>query len=159
VAKFIKNLRKNKYYIDLVKKYPFTPQVIKFVIAGFTNFFTYIISLNILCYLFGIYKGWQVFFPAAIAFSIAAIQSYFLNSKWTFKGKKEIKGQKKEFTQFLIITIIGQGINSSIVFLVTTFIPPVFDLSQEIWLTFGGMCGTAIGLVWNFIGYKFFVFK
>ena len=48
---------------------------------------------------------------------------------------------------------------SSVVFGVTTFIPPFFGLSPELWANLAKVAATGFSLIWNFIGYKFIVFK
>lgn len=32
-------------------------------------------------------------------------------------------------------------------------------LTDGIWINIGALSGTAVGLIWNFIGYRFIVFK
>jgi putative flippase GtrA len=60
---------------------------------------------------------------------------------------------------FLIVSIIGAGINSLVVYLVTSHISPMFGLSQTLWLNVANLIATGAALIWNFIGYKLFVFK
>jgi putative flippase GtrA len=59
--------------------------------------------------------------------------------------------------QFFIISLIGMGIQAGIasawVGLVET------SVSASIWANVGLFLGTTISMVWNFLGYKFIVFK
>jgi len=65
----------------------------------------------------------------------------------------------EQFSLFVLVSIVGTIINSSIVGLITGFIPPMFGLNPKIWANMAKILATGIALVWNFIGYKVFVFK
>lgn len=94
----------------------------------------------------------------AISFVVANINSYFWNKYWTFAATISQK-TKAEYIQFFIVSIVGFVINivvSSIVFAIVAKIPSL-TLGQA--GSVGALAGTLIGLVWNFIGYKFIVFK
>ncbi len=89
----------------------------------------------------------------AISFTVANINSYLWNKYWTFekKGKKQ-----SEFFQFFVVSIIGFTINvvtASIVFSLP------HSMNNEQWGLVGAAAGSIVGLVWNFLGYKFLVFK
>ncbi len=43
--------------------------------------------------------------------------------------------------------------------LVSTYIHPLFGFSAARWLNIAKVLATVISLVWNFLGFKFFVFK
>ena len=77
---------------------------------------------------------------------------------WVFKDREESETGKK-FSQFILITLIGMAINSSIVFGIATYIPPFFGLSKELWANLAKAAATGVSLIWNFTGYKFIVFK
>ena len=52
-------------------------------------------------------------------------------------------------TAALVVNVIKPALGG------TLFIP----LSDQLWVNVAALCGTAIGLLWNFTGYKFLVFK
>jgi putative flippase GtrA len=58
-----------------------------------------------------------------------------------------------------VVSIIGALINSGIVFAISTFVDPMFGLSQAVWVNAAKVVATGISLIWNFLGYKFIVFK
>jgi len=94
----------------------------------------------------------------AISFIMAAINSFFWNKFWTFKrGTNEKVG--KEFLQFFIVTFIGFLINVSIASLVFANINPLAGLDQKQWEIMSAVVATAASMVWNFVGYKFIVFR
>jgi len=134
-------------------------QFIKFCIIGITNTGLDFIFFNFLILTTGIYKGEWLGLLNFISFTFASINSYFLNKFWTF-NQKETKSQKQNFfLQFFIISLIGCIINTFIVYFITTFIPPFFDISQLLWINIAKCLAAIISLFWNFFSYKFFVFK
>lgn len=64
-----------------------------------------------------------------------------------------------QFFLFIVVTVLGALLNSGIVVLVTSQISPLFGLNKETWLNVAKAAATAVSLVWNFAGYKIFVFK
>jgi putative flippase GtrA len=143
---------------DLIgKKIPIIMQLIKFAMVGFANTAVDFGILNLLMAMTGIYSGKNIFFLNSISFIVAVIHSFFWNKFWTFKVKKT--EATKEFLQFLIVSIIGLLINGGIVYMITTWLQPMFGMSEVSWANAGKIAATAISLVWNFIGYKFIVFK
>ncbi|MBU1563790.1 GtrA family protein [Patescibacteria group bacterium] len=135
----------------------FIKQFSKFVVIGFINTALDFAILNLLMWWTGIYSGSWIILLNIVSFSIAVFNSYFWNKYWTFKDKDKIEA--KEFSQFVIVTLIGLAINSSIIFEVTTLISPMFGLSPELWANLAKAAATGFSLIWNFAGYKFFVFK
>ncbi len=117
--------------------------------------------LNLLMWWTGIYKGGWIILLNAVSFSIAVINSYLWNKYWTFRAREadEPGEVAKEFSQFIAVTLIGLGINTGVVYGITTLIAPVFGLSPEIWANLAKATATGFSLIWNFIGYKFIVFK
>ena len=144
-----------KKYRELIKQFE------RFVLIGFMNTGIDFAVLNLLMWATGIYKGKWILLLNAGSFSIAVINSYFWNKRWTFKAREadEAGEVAKEFSQFIGVTLIGLAINSGIVFSITTFISPLFGLSIGLWANLAKAAATGISLIWNFIGYKFFVFK
>ena len=94
----------------------------------------------------------------ALSFSIAAVNAYFWNKYWTFE-KRETKPGAKEFGKLYIVTGIGFFLNVLIASLVFKTIGPQFGLSDKVWPTFSAGIATFIVFIWNFLGYKFIVFK
>lgn len=136
-------------------------QFSKFVVIGFMNTAIDFGVLNLLMWQTGIYRGKWIILLNAIAFAVAVINSYLWNKYWTFRAKEADEPGEiaKEFSQFIMVTLIGLAINTSIVFGVTTFITPFFGLSLELWANLAKAAATGFSLIWNFIGYKFIVFK
>jgi len=130
----------------------------KFASVGFANTAVDFGVLNLLIFVSGIAGGIGYSVFKGISFIVATIHSYFWNKFWTFK-KKEMKEAEKEFLQFFIVSLIGLGINVGIASLVVIGLGPQWGIASKVWANIGAACGSAIGLIWNFLGYKFIVFK
>jgi putative flippase GtrA len=144
------------------RKYPVIGQFLRFGLIGGMNTGVDLVILNLLMLSTGVYEGQPYSIFKAISFCCAAIFSYFMNKNWAFRDKSKEKSISK-FSQFFAVSIIGAVINVTIASLVVNYIKPMtnFDgiISDPIWGTIGALCGTAIGLIWNFMGYKLIVFK
>jgi len=142
----------------LGKKVPVIFQAGKFVTVGISNTLIDWGVLNLQILLTGITAGF--FYPVfkGVSFLIAIINSFLWNKFWTFK-KRETKKTGTEFLQFLIVSAIGLGINVGIASLIVNLIGPQAGISPKIWATVGALIATMFSMVWNFLGYKFIVFK
>ncbi len=133
------------------------PQLVKFGAVGSLNTLLDLGILNLLIYFSSIAAGYWYSLFKAISFIAANINSYFWNKHWTFGSRNT--ANIREFSQFLIVSLIGFGINVSIASFVVNGIGPLKNISPERWANIGALLATIISLIWNFIGYKFFVFK
>ncbi len=130
----------------------------KFASVGFANTAVDFGVLNLLLLLFGITGGICYSIFKGASFTIAVIHSYVWNKFWTFKRKKteQVGG---EFVQFLVVSLIGLGINVGIASLIVNYISAPAVVSPTLWANIGAAAAVAISMVWNFLGYKFIVFK
>ncbi|MBI2041883.1 MAG: GtrA family protein [Candidatus Nealsonbacteria bacterium] len=133
-------------------------QAVKFILVGILNTLIDLGVLNFLIFASGIAAGPGYSLFKGISFTAAVVNSYFLNKFWTFKVQKT-NGVKREFTQFFIVSLVGFGVNVGVASLVVNVIGVQFGLSPKIWANIGALCATFAAMVWNFLGYKFIVFK
>ena len=146
-----------------LKKFPVIGQFVRFGLIGGMNTGVDLVILNILIYSTGQNEGAAYSAFKAISFAAAATFSYFMNKKWAFRDSSKEKEVQK-FSQFFAVSIIGAVINVSVATLVVTYLKPVLGsdflfLDDNLWGSVGALFGTAFGLIWNFLGYKFIVFK
>lgn len=141
----------------LFRRVLFLMQVGKFAETGVLNTLIDIGVLNFLMRTTGIVLGNGLILLNIISFSLATINSYFWNKFWAFENKESAKG--KEFVSFFVVSLIGMGINTGIVYLGSNFISPFFGLSDAAWVNVIKILATFVSMVWNFVGYKFIVFK
>lgn len=140
-------------------------QFAKFFLVGIMNTGVDLIILNLEMLATGIAVGLGYSIQKAISFLGAVTFSYFINKHWTFQDKsKEAEGKK--MSQFFAVSFVGMLINVGTATLVVNYLQTPLtnliglpQLDPKLWGTFGALCGTAVGLGWNFVGYKLWVFK
>ncbi len=140
------------------KKVPVIFQLGKFASVGFANTAVDFGILNILILMFGISGGLIYSVFKGISFTFAVIHSYLWNKFWTFR-KKEVKQAGEEFLGFLVVSFVGLGINVGIASLVVNYIAAPIQISPNVWANIGAIFAVVASMGWNFIGYKFIVFK
>lgn len=134
----------------------FLAQFSKFAAVGFLNTTIDFGVLNILSMITGVTAGFVLGGVNIPGFAIAIINSYFFNKFWVFKGGG---GILHDFPKFLGVTLVGLLINSALIILITTYIPPLFAAGESVWLNMAKAAATITSLFWNFLGFKFFVFR
>jgi len=132
----------------------------KFVLVGVLNTFVDWATLNLLLFVthFSFVTGFGYSLIKGVSFVVATINSYYWNKFWTFKSV-ERKKDPAEFLQFLAVSIVGFVINVSVATVVVNLVKRPLNVTPEIWATIGAMIATIFGMLWNFFGYKIFVFK
>lgn len=131
-----------KKKIKKILKSKLFKQIIRFGIVGGTSF---ILEFLIFAF-FNDVLHIHYLLSSILSFSIAVIYNYILNVKWVFNAKKQTP---KEFIIFMILSIIGLGINSLIMYISVDFINLDAKLSKVI--------ATGIVMVYNFITRKIFI--
>ncbi len=92
----------------------------------------------------------------AISFIVANINSFFWNKYWTF-GSEARNSNPHQFVQFFLVSLVGFAINVIVASVLFSALSTQFTIGQAGLI--GAAMGSIIGLAWNFVGYKFFVFK
>jgi putative flippase GtrA len=140
-------------------------QFAKFVLVGIMNTLVDLVILNIEMIITGIVIGIGYSVEKSVSFLFAVTFSYFINKYWTFQDKSK-EGEGKKMSQFFLVSLVGMLINVTTATIVVTYLQiPINNiihlsfLTPKLWGTLGALCGTAVGLLWNFIGYKLWVFK
>ncbi|TAK95786.1 GtrA family protein [Patescibacteria group bacterium] len=141
----------------IAKKIPLVLQFAKFAAAGAFNSFLDWGVLNILIALTGIATGFGFSGFKGISFIVANISSYFWNKYWTF-GSQDAGNMKTEAGKFFLVSVIGLAINIGMASLIVNGFH-VQGMSPERWANIGALAATLISLIWNFFGYKLWVFK
>ncbi len=150
-------------------------EISKFVIIGFLNTFIDFAIYNALMWFFEITEGFWILPIVTTSFIIVNILSYFLNKNWTFNTNNTNSNNSKtatKFMNFVLISIGGLIINNTVIFLVTTYTSPFFDINfflniindhslakDVLWANVAKIFATAFSMTWNFLGYKFIIFK
>ncbi len=139
-------------------RYPGIFQFAKYAATGALNSFTDLGLFNLLSMIFQIFSGSLIVVFNVISFSVAVTNSYFWNRLWVFRkaGAAPLIGS---YAKFIGVTLSGAAINSAIVYVITTTIGAPLDVTPELWENVAKLIGVPVSIIWNFFGYKFFVFK
>lgn len=144
----------------LARRFSVLFQIAKFGVVGVLNTLLDVGTLNLLSFWFGTYKGTPIIFMNSIGFAVGVINSYFWNKYWTF-GSPAAKdfAAGKEFAEFIAVSAVGLGLNTGLVYLLTTFVSPPGGLAPPVWENVAKAIAIPLSFAWNFTGYKFIVFK
>ncbi|PXV87284.1 putative flippase GtrA [Lachnotalea glycerini] len=119
-------------------------QIMKFGVVGFLCFFIdYFVLFAATEYL-----GINYLISSAISFSVSVIVNYILSIKFVFDTKKDTN-KIKEFILFVVLSLIGLGINQIIMWFTVEKMMVYYMLAKII--------ATAIVMVYNFITRKVFL--
>ncbi|MFI5205944.1 MAG: GtrA family protein, partial [Candidatus Paceibacterales bacterium] len=135
----------------LGKKITILWQFAKFALVGVLNTAIDFGVLNSLIIMTKIASGIGIIPLNIISFSAATANSYYWNKKWVFGVNKS------SFIVFIAVTLIGLGMNTGVVYVLTTFVPPMFVSSEALWANFAKVLATVLSLIWNFVGYRLVV--
>jgi putative flippase GtrA len=91
----------------------------------------------------------QKYLSNAIGFTLAATSNYFLNRIWTFESKNP--QIVLEYSEFLIISIIGLGINTFILYMLVKKGKMNFYVAK--------IFAIAVVTIWNFFANALFTFR
>lgn len=130
-------------------------QLGRFAVVGVLNTVLDFAILNLLIDATGLSSGLGFSVIKATSFIVAVTNSYFWNKYWTFEVQSQVS---KEFVQFITISLIGLLANVGAASLVVNILAPE-GANLTAWANLGALAGTFAGLAWNFVGYKFIVFK
>ncbi len=142
----------------LGRRHPVLFQFGKFITIGLSNSAIDFGILNLLIFLTEVERGYLYSLFKAVSFTVAVTNSYLWNKFWTFDSH-EAKETGRQFFQFLIISSVAFGINVMIASFIVNIIGPVGEISPRLWANIGAFIAIVISVFWNFLGYKFIVFK
>lgn len=132
------------------RKYLFIYQAGKFALGGA---FVSVVDIKVFQLIF-----WLMPFSLtvkAISFIIATLVKYWSDKHWTFE-KHEKDGTSKELAKFFMVATTGLLINVVSFYF---FGRIKTGLSNALWMEVSIIFASLVVATWNFIGYKFIVFK
>ena len=136
----------------------FLAQFGKFVVVGFLNTAIDFGTLNAISVFTGFTSGLVIGGVNVPGFTLAVCNAYLWNKFWVFKSANRTGGIFQDLPKFLVVSGTGLLVNSGIVIFLTTFVSVSF-FSPALWLNVAKVMATVFSLVWNFVGYKFVVFR
>jgi putative flippase GtrA len=135
---------------------PVLYQFAKFGAVGTMNTFLDLGVLSAEMIVSGAASGAAYVIFKAISFLVATTNSFFWNKHWTFGAYG--RASAAETAKFYIVAAVGWGLNVLSASLVVNAFPRPDVISPPQWGIIGAMVGVAASFLWNFLGYKFFVF-
>ena len=132
-------------------------QIAKFGLVGVLNTAVNFAVLNILIAATGIDMGNGFAVLTGIAFVVAVTNSFFWNEHWVFAGRQD--NQARQFLTFFIVSLVALGGVALIGKFMTQYIAPPASLDSKQWANVAAVVGVVFSLVWNYLGYKFIVFR
>ncbi|PID52525.1 MAG: hypothetical protein CR972_01465 [Candidatus Moraniibacteriota bacterium] len=139
------------------KRIPIVFQFAKFGAVGAFNTFLDWGVLNLLIAITSITDGIGFSLFKGISFIISALGAYFWNKYWTFSATS--KANAKEVTKFITISLSGFLINVGLASLIIFLFKSSISVTPEQLANIAAAIATIASLIWNFFGYKLFVFK
>jgi putative flippase GtrA len=140
-------------------------QLSRFLTVGVLNTGVDLAVLNAVTLLTGVKDGAGYAVQKALSFFVAVAFSYVLNKRWTFEDASTT-GRREQFSRFFLVSIMSAVINVSVATAVATYVKVLASpllgldiLTDQVWVNIGALSGSGSGLLWNFLGYKFLVFK
>ena len=122
-------------------------QLIKFGLVGGIAF---LIDYGIMVFLTEVFKIPSLI-SAAISFTVSVIFNYIASVKWVFDVDKEKNSKTKELVVFILLSIVGLGINELIMW--------VMDKEFGIYYMISKIVATIVVMCYNFITRKLFLEK
>lgn len=141
----------------------------KFGIVGIINTLIDLGIYNFLIFIFGMYAV----YASMISVSVAIVNSYIWNKKWTFKDDST-KDLVPQFIKFVAFSLVGMGIQASMIWLLadkwTVTGEFAFGIVKLVKLNgifsndfvianWAKAWGIGVALIWNFVAYKKWTFK
>ncbi|KKS96316.1 hypothetical protein A3B05_01420 [Candidatus Giovannonibacteria bacterium RIFCSPLOWO2_01_FULL_43_160] len=152
---------------------PFFSQFGRYAAAGFLSTAIDFSVLNFTSYITGVTAGVIVGWVNAPGFLIAVINGYLWNKLWVFAPQTRFRsltdpnlvwvktGLFADFPKFLAVGIGGLIINSVLIIALTTYAPVsiISAVGPSKWLNVAKFIANIAVIIWNFLGFKFFVFS
>lgn len=133
-------------------------QLVKF---GLVGAFCFVIDFSITMGL--TWVGINHLIAAFFGFVISVIVNYLLSFKFVFE-RKENMNRQKEFVIFVILSVIGLGINEALIYLCVDILYGKTEwlqqmISYELAVAAGKIFATGVVMVYNFVTRKIFLEK
>lgn len=154
--------------VKWLEKYPLLYQIFKFGVVGVICFFidwlVGLLVMNIVKAIAGPDSFAMASVLGAIAgFIVSVIANYLLSFKFVFERKEDLS-RGKEFVAFVVLSVIGMGINTFIIWFGDSVVYESVALlknnvGESLMYTISKVVATAVVMVYNFVTRKIFLEK
>ncbi len=135
----------------------FSKQFLRFALVGAANTLMDLGVLNLLIFIFGVPTSATYPFYKLVSFLCALIQSFFLNVHFTFKPEE--KHWSVYWKRFLGVSIAGLLINVLVPAGLMILLSRMTTWDARLLANLAALVGVGLSTLFNFFGYKIFVFK
>lgn len=140
------------------RKLLFVFQGSKFLLVGVVATIADLKIFELLSYIIGAFFGITPLVPKAISFFLATCMKYWGNKYWTFQ-KHEKENIRREVGQFFLVTLVGLLLDVGTFYYFTRISGPEFGIPETLWIKISVILAALAAAVFNFLGYKFLVFR
>ncbi|MDO4182776.1 MAG: GtrA family protein [Coriobacteriia bacterium] len=119
-------------------------QIMKFSVVGVIAF---VIDYGLLVLLTSVF-GVHYLISATISFTVSVIFNYVASMRYVFTHKEGMS-RTREFVIFVVLSVIGLGINNLLMWLGTDLVSIPYFITK--------FFATAVVMVWNFVTRKMFL--
>lgn len=130
----------------------------KYGLVGVLNTLVSLALFNALIFATGISTGWPVILFTLAAFAAGITNSFFWSKYWIFKRGKSGRGHS-EYWRFFTVTTIMALLGSGFVYMLTTHLPPPYEISGELWANIAILLFFPVSLLGSYFGSRVFVFN
>lgn len=146
------------FILSLLGKFvPVLYQFGKFAAVGVLNTFVDIGVLNLEILAFGEPAAWPYRIFKAVSFFAATTNSFLWNKFWTFDSREP--ANVKQTIKFYSVAVIGFFLNVGTASYIFSNVSRPDSIPVNLWANIGAMAGVAAAFIWDFVGYKYLVFK
>lgn len=140
------------------EKYSRFKALTRFLIVGVLNTLVDLGALSFLLY-FNPTKttGWYYPFFKSLSFVLALGNSYYFNSHFSFNDSQKKDSSLTLISKFLLVSLFAFSLNISLASILNHF--NIWSLNARLWGVLAALITSLLGLIINFIGYRFWVFK
>lgn len=129
----------------------------KFAAVGVLNTMVDLGILNLEIVIFGTPAAWPYRIFKTISFLAATTNSFLWNKFWTFNSSEP--ANPSQTVKFYLVAVGGFLLNVGIASYVFSGVARPLSVSPNLWANIGAIAGYASAFLWDFFGYKYFVFK
>lgn len=119
-------------------------QIMKFGVVGVIAFFIDYGVMVLLTEVFGV----PPVASATVSFIVSVVFNYVASMRYVF-SHREGMSRRREFVIFVVLSLIGLGINDAIMWVGTEAVAIDYRIVK--------ICATAVVMVWNFVTRKIFL--
>ena len=139
------------------KKIPVIFQFGKFAAVGVLNTFVDVGVLGLEILLLGTPGAWAYRIFKSVSFLAATTNSFLWNKFWTFESHETVN--PKQTVKFYFVAFVGFLLNVGLASYVFSNLTRPASIGTNSWAYVGAFAGIVASFMWDFLGYKFWVFK